>query len=69
MRAQVKKAIAGDSQAARFVQENAWSEDTPAEIIVLRTDIEVSYADRPEPVKKRDSTPGEGGFSPDPAPR
>lgn len=69
MRAQVKKAIAGDCQAAKFVQENAWGEETPAEVLVLQREIQVTYVDPPQHVKEREAILRAASSSPDPAPR
>jgi hypothetical protein len=52
MRAQVKKAITGDTQAARFVQENAWTENTAADDTPVEVTIRTEYVEGPNQINE-----------------
>jgi hypothetical protein len=69
VRAQIKRAIRGDTKAARYVHEIAWPEDTSAEAKPTAAVIRVVYADSPEPLNKQEGVQQEPGSSSDPAPQ
>jgi hypothetical protein len=69
VRAQIKKAIRGDTKAARYVHEIAWTEAPPEKATRKEVTIEVVYADSPEPMNRPERIQQEAGSSSDPAPQ
>ena len=69
VRAQIKKAIKGDTKAARYVHEIAWTEAPPEKATQKEVTINVVYADSPEPMNRPERIQQEAGSSSDPAPQ
>jgi hypothetical protein len=67
--AQVKKAIRGDTKAARYLHDIAWTEAPPESATRKEVTINVEYVDRPKPNNKLDGVQQIAGSSSDPAPK
>ncbi len=69
VRAQIKKAIRGDTKAARYVHEIAWIEAPPETAARQEVTIQVVYAEDPKPMNRPERVQQEAGSSSDPAPQ